>query len=56
MNVSHNMGEFKLIKADVNINKKNFTGYSDADYDMVNQFHKNKIFPNNFLIPTQYNF
>ncbi len=41
--ISHNMGEFKLIKADVNINKKNFIGYTDGDYDMVNQFHKNNI-------------
>ncbi len=37
------MGEFKLIKSDVNINKKNFIGYSDGDYDLVNQFHKNSI-------------
>jgi len=41
--ISHNMGEFKLIKSDVNINKKNFIGYSDGDYDLVNQFHKNSM-------------
>lgn len=41
--ITHNMGEFKLIKSDVNINKKNFIGYSDGDYDLVNQFHKNSM-------------
>ncbi len=41
--INHNMGEFKLIKSDVNINKKNFIGYSDGDYDLVNQFHKNSM-------------
>jgi hypothetical protein len=42
-NISFNIGNFNLIKSDISLNKKNFTGFNDSDYKLVNLLNENNI-------------
>ena len=41
--ISSNLGDFSVLKADVNLNIKNFIGYQDDDYDIISNFNKSDI-------------
>ena len=41
--ISSNVGEFKVLKSDVNLNIKNFIGYQDDDFDIISNFNKSDI-------------
>lgn len=42
-NLDCNVGIFKVLKSDININEKNFIGFEDSDYNIVNDLNKSEI-------------
>ncbi len=41
--ISYDVGNFKLIKSDVNLNSKNFIGYDDNDYETISNFNNSDV-------------
>ncbi len=41
--ISFNVGNFKVLKSDININSKNFIGYDDDDYETVEMLNSSDI-------------
>jgi hypothetical protein len=41
--ISYNVGDFKVLKSDVNLNLKNFIGYNDDDLKIVSDFNNSSI-------------
>lgn len=41
--ISYNVGDFKVLKSDVNLNLKNFIGYDDDDLKIVSDFNNSNI-------------
>ncbi len=41
--ISFNIGNFKILKSDINLNSKNFVGYDDNDYDIVSSLNSSNI-------------
>lgn len=42
-NLECNVGIFKVLKSDINLNEKNFIGFKDSDYNIVNDLNKSEI-------------
>jgi hypothetical protein len=42
-NLECNVGIFKVLKSDINLNEKNFIGFEDSDYNIVNDLNKSEI-------------
>ena len=41
--ISYNVGDFKVLKSDINLNLKNFIGYNDDDLKIVSDFNNSNI-------------
>ena len=41
--ISYHVGDFKVLKSDVNLNLKNFIGYNDDDLKIVSDFNNSNI-------------
>jgi hypothetical protein len=42
-NLDCNVGIFKVLKSDINLNEKNFIGFKDSDYNIVNDLNNSEI-------------